>query len=80
MARIRRSGPRQGRPDTTTATATVAGPGAYGCRVRGGCTPGDRCPEHRDAQPERIGDLAAALIAALRPDRPRLRLITGGRR
>ena len=55
-------------------------PRAYGCRAWGGCTPDDRCPEHRDAEPEQVGDLAAALIAALRPDRPRMHLVKGGKR
>lgn len=53
---------------------------AYGCRAWGGCTPDDRCPEHRDAEPEQVGDLAATLIGALRPDRPRLYLVKGGKR
>lgn len=61
-------------------TITTLSPRANRCRTRGGCTPGNRCPEHRDAQPEQIGALAVQLVAAMRPDRPPLRLIRGGRR
>lgn len=49
------------------------------CRTRGGCTPDVRCDEHRNAEPERLGDLAAELFTTFRPNRPRLYLIRGGK-
>lgn len=59
---------------------TEYSPRAYGCRAWDGCTPGNRCPEHGNAEPEQIGDLAVALFAAMRPDRPLLYLAKGGKR
>lgn len=62
----------------------IASPRAYGCRAWGGCTPGDRCAEHRGAEPERVGELLAKTLHHIVPARrvhrrPRLRLIRGGR-
>lgn len=62
----------------------IADPGDYGCRAWGGCTPDDRCAEHRDTEPQRLGDILGQALAALAPPRPvrrpRLRLIRGGKR
>ncbi|WP_430497866.1 hypothetical protein ACQRWP_23840 [Micromonospora trifolii] len=78
-----RQRPRTANPGASTeqvgqTTASVATPADVAQCPRVGCVPDDRCPEHRDAQPERFGDLAAAFLVQLA--RPRLRLIKGGRR
>ncbi|MFV2102813.1 hypothetical protein [Micromonospora sp. LOL_024] len=63
----------------------TASPGAHGCRAWGGCTPDDRCAEHRDTDPQPVGELlglALRLIAPPAPQwrKPQLRLIQGGKR
>jgi hypothetical protein len=62
----------------------IADPRAYGCRAWGGCTPGDRCAEHRDSDPASLADLIVLALDHLAPPRPvygrpRLRVIRGGR-
>lgn len=66
-----------------TTVRLIASPRAYGCRAWGGCTPDNRCAEHRDSEPQPIGDLLALALDVIVPrpayGRPRLRLIHGGK-
>ena len=67
------------------ARVLTGSPGAYGCRAWGGCTPDDRCVEHRDADPQQIGELYGLVLNLIAPPpppwrKPRLRLIQGGKR
>jgi hypothetical protein len=58
-------------------------PRAHGCRAWGGCTPDNRCAEHRDSDPTPLSELLFVALDQLtppRPRRPRLRLVKGGKR
>lgn len=82
MAQTRRR-PRTANPRASTKlTERVASSVATRTDIaqcpRATCVPENRCPVHRDSEPERFGDLAAAFLVQLA--RPRLRLIRGGRR
>jgi hypothetical protein len=45
-------------------TVPAAPPGDHGCRTRGGCTPDDRCLDHR-ANPDPVGHLLAQAYSAI---------------
>ena len=55
---------------------------APGCRAWGGCTPDDRCAEHRiDADPAPLAELLFVALDQLTPPRrPRLHVLQGGKR
>lgn len=82
MAQTRRrpgtANPRASTKQTGRVTSSVATRTDSAQCPRTTCVPEDRCPAHRDSQPELFGDLAAVFLAQLA--RPRLRLIRGGRR
>lgn len=63
---------------TTVTTRRTQGRPGSGCRAYGGCRPANRCPAHRDADPQPIGDLLAEVLDAITGRH--LRLIPGGRR
>ncbi|WP_200214957.1 hypothetical protein [Micromonospora coerulea] len=63
------------------STVLTPSPRAHGCRAWGGCTPGDRCAEHRDSDPVPLAELLFVALDQLTPPRrPRLRVIQGGKR